>query len=226
MADPDGEAVGEPHPQADRPFYVDPAVVSRREGDLEVLCASSDPPDDLDVLRDTERPDGCTCGDYRGVDPAAGVRSPPHEVLHLVAIEAADQEAQPEPLVPQLIGNQQVAIPVAERVRGPVDPEQQQPAAAAFAVGQVKARRSGELLGPLGLLFGFLDSDPDGLNSGDLKEFGVRVSFIERLFADVLCVGIEHFFVATAYSRNEPVQRRKPRLGSVHETKVEMRKPH
>ena len=79
-------------------------------------------------------------------------------------------------------------------------------------------------LGPLGLFLVFLNPDPDGGNSGNLKEFGVRVSFIKRLFADVLCVSIEHFFVATAHARNEPVQRRKPRLGSVHGMKVEARK--
>jgi hypothetical protein len=82
-------------------------------------------------------------------------------------------------------------------------------------------RRGGELLDPLGLLFGFLDPDPDGGNSRNLEEFDIRVSFIERLFTDVLCVNIEHFFVATAHPRNEPVQRRKPRLGSVHGMKVE-----
>jgi len=108
----------EPHPPADRPFDVDRAVVCRREGDFEVLGASADPADDLRVFRDPEHPDGRARSDYRGVDPAAGVGSPSHEILHLVAIEAADQEAQPETLVLQLIGNQQVAIAADAIKRG------------------------------------------------------------------------------------------------------------
>ena len=213
----------EPHPQAGRAFHVDRAVVPGGEGDLEILGAAADPPDDLHVLRDPEGPDGRPGEDQRGVGAAAGVGPVAHQVTDLAGVQTTDQEPEPEALVLELVRHQEMPVAVAHRVRGLVDPQQEYPGRAAVGVGQVEACRHRRVRAPSGKAGVALDPDPYGGGLGDVDELKLGAQLVKLAGADVRRVRVKHVFVAGAYFRHEAVQRGAPRPGSIHGHNVELR---